>query len=358
MSWSDLVGHEAVIRLLKGELKGGRLPHAILLVGPDGVGKRTLALELAKTLECESPKRQESCEACEPCRKIQEDAFADFKRLVPESKSRQIRIDQVRALGSWIALSPYGGRWKTGIIEEAHRLTEEATHACLRLLEELPDKNTLILTAVALYRLPQTVVSRCHVVRCLPQGIERVEEALKKREKLSAAGARMLAVSSGGRFGLALRLHQTGAVEKKNAVLDQLLNAIQRGELEVPLGNAPRTEILEALEWWASWWRDLLILSVGGDRAWVIHQDRLKELERYSASNRVDLFLDQLERTFRVQEALQRNASARLALGVLLSNGGQAGFQKRGEAGFQKRDVVPFQKRGAHPSGSKTVGSF
>ena len=98
MSWNDLVGHEMLIRLLKGQLKSGRLAHAILFVGPNGVGKRTLALELVKTLQCESPQAQEACGTCEPCRKIVQDAYSDFKRLVPESKSRQIRIDQVRAL--------------------------------------------------------------------------------------------------------------------------------------------------------------------------------------------------------------------------------------------------------------------
>jgi hypothetical protein len=160
--------------------------------------------------------------------------------------------------------------------------------------------------------------------RCCP-----VEFILKKEEKLSAPEARMLAISSGGRLGLALNFYREGGLEKKNEVLDQLLHAYKRGELEIPLGTAPRPELLEAMEWWAGWWRDLLILSVGGDSAWVMNQDRLKELEvarekcqvsSVKCQETVETLLNRLQYTYRVQDALRRNAAARVALGALLSH--------------------------------------
>lgn len=338
MSWGEILGHETAIRLLKGQIASGRLPHAILFVGPEGVGKRTLALELARVILCQGEEslrpqasgiRSDSCGDCLPCRQVAEGTFPDLRTVFPESASRWIKIEQVRALEGWMALSPYAGQRKVAILEEADHLTEQATHACLKLLEELGDKGVLLLTATATQRLPQTVVSRCHRVRCAPQGVERVEQALADRQKVPRAQARTLALFSGGRFGLALRIHREDGLARKNAALDQLLDAFRRGQVEVPLSSAPRQELLEALEGWAGWWRDLLVLSLGGNPDWVIHQDRLSELQKIAAGFSpaphpwphapVEALLKRLQHAYRVQDAVRQNVSARVAVGALLS---------------------------------------
>ena len=331
MSWDKIVGNEPVVRLLKGQLTGKRLAHTYLFVGARGVGKRTLALEFAKALECDSEitsgaasagrshdsESGDACDSCESCQKIAKGSYPDVIVVSAESETGSLGIDQVRNLTSWLSLTPYQGRWKVGLIEGADRLTEEAVHASLKLLEEPPEKSILLLTATGLQRLPATLISRCALVRCVPQGIEKVARFLKEREQLDPEVSRILAVGSGGRLGLALEFHRAQRLAAKNAVLDQLLTACRQKRPEIPLGTAPREEVEEALEWLAAWWRDLLLLNLKADPAWVIHQDRLPELQRIAGGLSVEELSDRVEWTYWVQEAIQRNASPRIALSTL-----------------------------------------
>jgi len=316
MSWDKIVGNEPVVRLLKGQLTRKRLAHTTLFVGPRGIGKRTLALEFAKALQCESG-IGDACDSCESCQKIAKGSYPDVTAVSAESKTGSLGIDQVRNLTGWLSLTPYQGRWKVGLIEGANRLTEEAAHASLKLLEEPPEKSILLLTAAGLQRLPSTLISRCALVRCVPQGIERVARFLKEQEQVDPEASRILAAWSGGRLGLALELHRTQRLAAKNTVLDQLLAACRQKSPEIPLGTAPREDLEEALEWLACWWRDLLLLNLKADPAWVIHQDRLPELQRIAGDLSAEELSDRVEWTYWVQEAIQRNASPRIALSTL-----------------------------------------
>ena len=339
MSFADVVGHEAAVRLLKGQLLHHRLAQSTLFVGLRGIGKKFLAVEFAKALECEKA-LEDACEACRACQQISRGAFPDVTVVSPEPGTHQIKIDQVRTLAHWSSLTPHTGRWKVGMIEDADRLTEEAAHACLKLLEEPPEQSLLLLTATTLNRLPSTVVSRCHVVRCLPQGIERVTAILQERERLDPILSRMLATWSGGRLGLALEFHRKQRLMEKNRAVDQLLTAWRQKNPEVPLGAASRQEVEEALEWFAAWWRDIVILALGGDPSWLIHQDRVEDLQREAERVRgrrqgagdggtlapcppplapLGELLERIDRTYWAQEAVQRNASPRIALAALLT---------------------------------------
>ncbi|MBI3318490.1 MAG: hypothetical protein HYZ90_05035 [Candidatus Omnitrophica bacterium] len=302
MSFAEIAGLRGPIRLLEGQLKRGKLASTYLLTGMRGIGKRTLALELAKALEC---------------------AFPDLIEVKPDSESGQIRIDQIRALAGGMNLTPLRGQWKIGLIDEADSMTEEASHACLRLLEEPPERSILILIAARPHRLPATAVSRCHLVRCFPQGIEEVKRFLQSREKLDSASASIAATLSGGRLGVALNLHRKEQLSAKNACLDQLLSAWRQRRLEIPLGTAPRAEVEQALEWLAAWWRDLVLLKLQADSSWLIHRDRAEDLRRELGALRggVESLLSRIERTYLAQEAVQRNASPRIALAAVLSQG-------------------------------------
>ncbi len=334
MSFKKILGHEEVIRLLKGQIAKERMAQTYLFAGPSGIGKKTLAIELTKALECQEARGGEVCDGCESCMKIGQGTFPDVLFLSPDAEvsqkkrggeavprlSGQMGIDQIRTLGNWMALKPFGDRWKVGIVDQADRLTEEAAHACLKFLEEPPEKCIVVLIAAAPQRLPQTLLSRCHLVRCAPQGIERVAADLKERERLDSIQSTLLATWAGGRLGVALEFHRENRLAQKNEALNQLLSAWRKKILELPLGTAPRRELEETLEWWAAWWRDLLVLKLGGDPAWVIHQDRLDELKQIRESLPLETLLDSVERTYRVQEAIQRNASPRMALAALLSH--------------------------------------
>ena len=325
MSFERIVGHEAAVRLLKGQIARDRVAQAYLFTGPEGIGKGALALEFAKALQCEKGKgKGDACDACEPCKKITAGVYPDVITVATPKDKSEIGIDQIRALEGSLSLTPHGGLCKVGIVDEAERLTEVSAHGFLKLLEDPPARSVIILLSTAPYRLPATVVSRCHVVRCSAQGIERVAALLREEAAIGAEAARTVAIAAGGRLGLALRFHQSGHLAEKNAALDQMLTALRQGAVEISLAKTTRRDVEENLEWYAAWWRDLLVLSLGGDPAWVIHQDRLDVIANAVKQSPVapDVLIRRVEQTYAVQDAVQRNANLRNAIAVLLSRHG------------------------------------
>lgn len=304
-SFSKVVGLEAAVRLLRAQASADRVPHTLLLAGPEGIGKRMLALAFARHLLA---------------------GFSEDPLVVePETKSGRIGIDQVREAARVLALTPLAGSRKVGVIPDAEALTDQAVHAALKFLEEPPPHAVLILTSAASHRLAGTLLSRCQVVRCAPQGAARVAEHLMKAEKLPAARARMLANASGGRVGTALRLAREGTLKELNAALDQILTAFERRQVELPLGDESSQAVGQALEWSLSYWRDLMALALGGRPEAAVHQDRLPELQdragrvRAGGPPALDRLLDRMDRTTRVLEAVRRHVPVKIALGALLS---------------------------------------
>jgi len=302
-----LLGHQAAIQLLQGQLKQDRIPHALLLTGPEGIGKYTLAAAFAKQLVVENPKS----------------IYPDLTEVAPESANGQIKIDQIRELTHWMTLTPLAGDSKVGIIDSVDQMGLEAANACLKFLEEPPNRSILILVSSAPHRMPDTLRSRCQQIQLKPQGIEAVRQYLEEKCDVESNQAQQLAVSSGGRLGLAIRYLEEEALDEKNADLDQILQALQSGALELPLSTATRPEMNAALDWLASYFRDQMVLAAGGDERLVIHQDRLAQLKKFQAPQmrtHLRTLIKRVEKTYRVQEAIQKNGSAKVAWSVLLSS--------------------------------------
>lgn len=183
-----------------------RLPHALLLHGPSGLGKRPLAWRLAAFLLCASP-RDAACEACTSCRRFEAGTHPDLLHVRPIGESVAIGVDQVRDLREFVALRPHTAARKLVILEPADAMNPNAANALLKVLEEPPAASILVLVAAWLARVPATIRSRCALVALRPppvpeaaawlrdQGVENPEKVL-----LAASGAplRALALAAGG----------------------------------------------------------------------------------------------------------------------------------------------------------------
>jgi DNA polymerase-3 subunit delta' len=204
-------GHDAAAAAIQ-EMIAGSPPHAIVITGPAGVGKTTLALDLAAGLLCDAPDPvQRPCRECRGCHLVERGSHADLHRLAPSGAGNQIRIGArdepepgtVRRLISDLALLPVEGGARVALIEKADRLNEDAQSALLKTLEEPPAGVTIILCADQEDQLLPTVRSRCVKLRLGPVAIRDIEAILVEAGVADPPTAARLARLSGGRPGIA-----------------------------------------------------------------------------------------------------------------------------------------------------------
>jgi DNA polymerase-3 subunit delta' len=178
----EVVGHRAIRQRLLDRLQGGRIRGSLLFTGPEGIGKRRVALELARREIC---LRRNACGQCEGCRMLLGDdlpfELPNLLRIAPEGKAGVIRIDQIRegldsnnqprfsrGVIEWASLAPAVGCHRWIVVEEAHRLNESSGNILLKTLEEPPEGTHFVLVTHRPEALLQTIRSRCERIPFAP----------------------------------------------------------------------------------------------------------------------------------------------------------------------------------------------
>ena len=310
MRLADVRGHERVKAILARALARDRVPPALLLAGPDGVGKKALALAFAQAVLCERAPVPEPCGECRSCRKIEaalepvrlealreradqhpdEDVWRNF-RLHPDlvlaegwwltktgrpRAEPEIRVDQVRDLISEVAGSPYEARRRVFVIDDAHTMNDSAQNALLKSLEEPPARSHLVLVTSSPLALRQTIRSRCQLLRFGPLPRATVAAALEEREGLEPAEARLRAALANGSLGAALGFEaesQQRSREMMTALLERApgLDAVQRMKTAEEMEQADDPLLL--LTTLRSLLRDAAALRAGAEGASLVNSD-------------------------------------------------------------------------------------
>ncbi len=209
MAFSELIGQNEAKQRLGASLLS-EPGHAFLLVGPSGVGKKTLGREFAKGLLCSHPTKDGGCGKCPNCTYISAGTHPDYKELLLPSGEKNIKVADVRSkILSDVGIMSQIAERKVYLID-ADGLAEEGQNALLKTLEEPPKHVVFILTVSDESKLLPTILSRTVTVRLLPNKEEEVYEVLRKRnEELSEEDARLYAKFSNGVIGYALGLSES-----------------------------------------------------------------------------------------------------------------------------------------------------
>jgi DNA polymerase-3 subunit delta' len=260
-----------------------RLPHALLLSGPPGIGKQSFAMTLAHALLCATPGPDgEPCGQCQGCHWFAQATHPDFQRIEPEvdeetGKQRpEIRIEQVRNLVDFFALTAHQRGWRIAVIAPAERLNTAAANGLLKTLEEPPPRSLLLLISDHPRRLPATVRSRCQQVAMpIPARSEALDWLVTQRVPVDQAAA--LLDEAGGAPLAALALHgDTVRGERRARCLTALVGLRPEALLDLAAG---KDQLVETHGWLRRWLHDLISQSLAGQvHFFATHREDLQRL--------------------------------------------------------------------------------
>lgn len=305
LSFAALAGQQKVKTVLGRSLGSGRMPHAYLFRGPDGVGKKLTALLTAARLNCLAPEGGNGCGLCSSCSRLRSGNHPDVVVIAPENGS--IGIDRVRELCRSLSYPPYESAIRVVVIEDVHTMTTEAANSLLKTLEEPPENNLLILTAETSRALLPTIVSRCQAVTFYGLPIDQCARLIE--QKLPEIGfdeARLLAQLSDGSPGIALAFKEKELVALYRAVVTLL-------ETEVTADQDNVTPVLETAAELAALKEDLP-LFLGLLKTWV------RDLMKTAMEVNFAVQKQRLAALDRAHRQLERNCNRTLVSEVLLFN--------------------------------------
>ena len=282
MGFDDVLGNGRVKKILRLALQRGRVPNSLLFCGPEGVGKRSLALALARAINCQR-REDDSCDDCPVCRAISEGRFPDVQEIKPEGQF--IKVEHVREMRQLAYLRPMAGKKRVFIISEAEKLNEESANTLLKILEEPPFFSQFILVTSNPHLILPTIKSRCQTLQFVPVGKEEIVKTLLEKGR-SEAEARIISLYVRGNFGEALELDWEEVQRQRREGWGHFLSFLKNEKPASFLssyGLAPRklirSDLEKTLEIMASFCRDLILIKEKGDLELLLNPDYLDEIQ-------------------------------------------------------------------------------
>lgn len=330
LTWNQIEGHARIKQVLERALVHDRMHHALLLAGPAGIGKRSLALALTGILNCtrrQTLELADMCGECSSCRKIRQGFHPDVMIVEPEGAGvvKTIKIAQVREIQKAASTKPFEGRWRVVIIDDAHKMGDEASNALLKTLEEPMGQMRLILVTPQPHLLLGTILSRCQMLRmgALKQDVvERLLAAIIEPDKHSAE---LLAVAAGyaeGSVGRAVELLGSGVLETRRELIEPMMG-LRPGHPKELLDQAEalgkQKEVLPGqLDTLRVFLRDVMLRQVGTTQDKLINRDMAGLVEQVAGRVTPEGVLGLLNAVEQAQEQLQRHINAQMVAERLL----------------------------------------
>lgn len=317
MTFDQILGHECQKEILRRALANGKIAHAYLFSGPDGIGKRLMAMALARAIVC---LEQRGCGHCRACRKIDHQNHPDLHILEPDGNS--IKIEQVRILQRDLNLKPLEAPRKICMIEQADAMTVGAANALLKTLEEPRGDTLIILLSAQPNRLLETIRSRCQPLPFTRHPNSRIQAELEKQLGIESTESHILAALSEGSFKKAFGKDRDLYLVQRRELL-KTLTGLSAGSI-LPILDfaeqlaADKAVLPDILEIFQAFYRDVLMTLQGRSDEELVNLDLKEKIHRVSGRENVATILDKLEALIEIRRQLDRNVNRQLAMEVLL----------------------------------------
>ena len=334
----ELIGNKDVADRLSRLAQTGRLPNALLFAGPEGIGKKRFALELARLLVCTRRNGADACGACGACTRTREFVMPTFERgedseqvfftqhpdvgiVVPYK--RNLRINAIRALEREAYFRPYEAAVRVFVIEDAEKMNDAASNALLKTLEEPPATTHLILIASREDTLLPTIRSRCQTIRFAPVPLDELEKHLIDACEFSPEDAALAARVSGGSVGRAMNIVPASFRNQRSAMLHVLKAAITGNRREL-LGASEemnsatnKDEYEETLEILQSLVHDVWLIRNHASEGSILNIDIRNELAQLAGSSTSRSLAAWLEEIETLKENFIVNINKKIATDAL-----------------------------------------
>jgi len=315
MPFQDVFGHERQIGLLRKALDTGNISHAYLFYGPEGVGKRRVALNFAQALNCEH-KTDDACGHCRSCRNIERGNHPDFLVLQPDEGL--IRIEEIRNIQRVLGYKAYENGWKIALVDGCEDMLDPAANCFLKTLEEPPDRTVIILICSNYLSLLPTINSRCRKIRFSPLQAYQIQDILIREKGYNSEMAGVLSVLADGSIGKALSMDYETVVELRSLALDLLREGRQKKIADLfalsRKFDKKKREARELLYRMRGLIRDIVVFAVTGDENFIKNRDIADSIANISEKRGPEACQRIFALISETLNSLQRNANIPLAL--------------------------------------------
>ena len=321
MDFNNIIGHEKQIESLKRAIDKENISHSYLFEGEEGLGKKKLALAFSKTLLCKEEGNQ-PCNICSSCVKFDAESHPDFKIISPEKGL--INVKQIEELIKSVSTSPFEGRRKVFLIDDADTMNLTGMNRLLKTLEEPPKFMNIILVTSSSSKLLPTIVSRCQIIKFYPVDNSKVVNFLVDKYDYDLARARLIADFTKGSMGKSIELSNSESFFQKRDELIKIIDSIIKGDKTKALSsmglfNDSKEDIAELLDIMMYWFRDLSFYKELGESSLILNKDKFEILSSQSFIdlNKINDIIYRIEET---KVNIKGNVNFGLSIETMLLN--------------------------------------
>lgn len=321
-NYEDIIGHEDIVKHFKSSIELGKVSHAYILNGEKGVGKKTMASVVAKSLQCEEG-GSDPCGTCKSCLQAETGNQPDII-WVKHEKPSVLSVDEIREqVINDIGLKPYSSRYKIYIIPDAQLMNPQAQNAILKTLEEPPEYAILMLLTNNVDKFLPTILSRCIVLNFKPVEPLQMMEYLVTNVGVDQKKARFCTDFAQGNLGKAVRLAISTDYNEIKEDSIRLLRQIQNMDMEdiilaVKNMGKYKLDITDYIDIMSMWFRDIMIVKINNSPNKIIFKDEFSTMKKQASKASYEGIENILEAMDKLKVRLEANVNFDIAMELAL----------------------------------------